>query len=136
MSKPKIRLFKKHEGKYTKFEIFQIILLVYNMWSFFVVNVMNYLNYLWLENGYENAEVVRSQTYNMWSAVINWYVNGYTIILTYMIVSAILVFGLYTYILQKINKAKGLFARPGKLYLTFMSAVAAFTLLTLLNIIF
>lgn len=132
----KIKLFKKHEGKYTKFEIFQFVALLYNLWSFFVISVMNYLNHIYDKGGYQNPDVVRSKAYEIWSSVIDWYLNGYTLILTYMICSAILVFAVYSYILQKIKKAKGYFARPGKLYLAFMSAISAFVILTMVNVIF
>lgn len=136
MKKKREEILNDERFKLTKFKVFQIILFLYNFWSLIVMTVMGYLSNLYIKGGYENPEVVRSGVYNFLSLVFGWYVNSYTLILTYMICSAILVFSVYTYILQKLKKARGLFLRPGLVYLSIMTAVSAFTILSLMNLIF
>ena len=118
------KLYKKRTEKLSKFEIFQIILAIYNSWSFLIMFSLQYGSFLFEKFGGDEELIRADLSYKVTSVLTGWYINGFTVLLTYFICSIIAVFSFYTYFLQMFKKAKWHFARPSKRYLLLMGFAA------------
>lgn len=125
----KFKLWRDEKGRLTGFDIFKIILLVYNLWSIYVLTALRYML------TFSDASTVTG-TYKFFEFTTKWYVNGITLLVTYMICSAAFVFSAYNYVLKKIKKAKGFWGKTSDQYLSLMMAVSIFNILMWLLLLF